>query len=101
MTREYLSNALYRIEVHVEEFYHRHQGTWLTIRACTRSALALLGVHLACKQDDGLRSALLPDNWRPAVEEVIQMLNAWEHESPDILCLREIVQTLMNDVGPI
>lgn len=99
MVREYLNNAVYRIEVHVEEFYHRHQGTWLTIRGCTRSALALLGVNLACDGNQDLRDVLLPTKWIAAVHEVMQMLRAWEHESADIHQLRVVVETLMERTG--
>jgi hypothetical protein len=42
-----LANCIYRIETNMEGFLHRHQGTWLTIRSCTRSALMLLGVAAA------------------------------------------------------
>lgn len=94
MVREYLDNAVYRIEVHVEEFYHRHMGTWLTIRGCTRSALAVLGVSLACGYNQALRETLLPPRWRAAVSEVYDMLRAWEHESRDVRHLREVVQAL-------
>ncbi len=112
LAREYLDNAVLRIDIHVEEFLHRHQGTWLTIRACTRSILALIGMKLKCQQiaenvvglPDGqqgskarnpsFQSRLLPNNWRTAVVRVDDLLSAWETESTDLARLRLMVQTL-------
>lgn len=113
LAREYLDNAVLRIDIHVEEFLHRHQGTWLTIRGCTRSILALIGMKLKCQQvaehvvglpdgrqgshthDPSFQSRLLPKNWRTAVVRVDDMLFAWETESTDVARLRLIVQTLL------
>ena len=36
LSREMLANCIYRIETNMEGFLHRHQGTWLTIRSCSR-----------------------------------------------------------------
>lgn len=101
--REYTENAVIRIEAHVEEFLHRHQGTWLTIRGCTRSALALLGLKLRCDSlcgsgatsGFGLMQALLPPRWREAVYHVLEMLRAWQEERHDIRRLFAAVDTLL------
>jgi hypothetical protein len=47
--RELLENAVYRIEVNREEFFHRHLGTWLLLRSASRSALQLLGMAIKCR----------------------------------------------------
>lgn len=105
VAREYLDNAVLRIDVHVEEFYHRHQGTWLTIRGCTRSVLALLGTKLRCDREVGPTGAtgsaldpatlLLPPTWRSAVERVLHMLRSWQDESKDVPRLAALVETLL------
>ena len=53
LSREMLANCVYRIETNMEGFLHRHQGTWLTIRSCSRSALMLLGVAAASSAANG------------------------------------------------
>jgi hypothetical protein len=53
LSREMLANCIYRIETNMEGFLHRHQGTWLTIRSCSRSALMLLGVAAAVSAASG------------------------------------------------
>ena len=100
--REYAENAVMRIEVHVEEFLHRHQGTWLTIRGCSRSALALLGLRLRCNSlspnamaDFDIGQTLLPPRWPEAVHNVLEMLRAWQEERHDVKRLCEVVETLL------
>lgn len=102
--RECTENAVIRIEAHVEEFLHRHQGTWLTIRGCSRSALALLGLKLRCnalsagstpRSSTGFAQALLPPRWREAVINVLEMLRAWSEERQDVKRLCQIVETLL------
>lgn len=118
LAKEYLENAIYRIETNAEGFLHRHQGSWLTIRSCTRSSLALLGTKLYCQEEDGgafqarltatfqtnnintsrelrLADRILPARWRYAVLLVLDMLKAWEPESQDIGWLREVVEGLL------
>ena len=117
LAREYLENAVQRISTNAEGLLHRHQGSWLTIRSCTRSALALLGVKLKCQQRllqeeedaswDPMRrnesqeqpslasSSILPVRWRYAVVQVLEMLRVWEVESPDVGMLRQIVEVLL------
>lgn len=97
LAREYLDNAVYRIETNAEGLLHRHQGSWLTVRSCTRSALALLGAKLQSQEDhSGVISSILPATWRDAVIQVLQMLTAWETESRDVLRLREIIEGLLS-----
>ncbi|KAJ9143827.1 C6 zinc finger domain containing protein [Pleurostoma richardsiae] len=90
VTREALATAVYRVGICREGFYHRHQGTWLMIRTCSRSALQLLGVAMRARQEaaeggDGLQIAeLLPGGWRPAVASVIELIEYWKEESPEL-----------------
>ncbi|KAL3482169.1 hypothetical protein BJX99DRAFT_252883 [Aspergillus californicus] len=81
-----LQNAVDRIIVSEDGFWHRHQGTWLMIRTCSRSALYLLGVAMRVKYEkDGSIAALLPDDkWKTAVLRVIHMIKYWEEESIDM-----------------
>jgi hypothetical protein len=109
IAREYLENAVQRISTNAEGFLHRHQGSWLTIRSCTRSALALLGARLKCqeeskdwavpgasdREDTSMTSNILPPRWRYAVLQVVEMLRAWEVESPDVRRLKEVVEGLL------
>lgn len=106
---EYLENAVQRISTNAEGFLHRHQGSWLTIRSCTRSALALLGAKLKSQEEmkdwavDGLSDgesnnvigAILPPRWKHAVLQVIEMLRAWEAESPDVRRLRVVLEGIL------
>ncbi|KAI8663894.1 Zn(2)-C6 fungal-type domain-containing protein [Fusarium keratoplasticum] len=55
-----LQTATYRIAICEEGFWHRHQGTWLMIRTCSRSALLLLATALRAQQMSGLED-LLPN----------------------------------------
>lgn len=120
LSKEYLENAVRRIEANAEGLLHRHQGSWLTIRSCTRSALGLLAMKLHHQsesqkfrygndvpEDTGsFQSApspvslkadsILPSRWRAAVILVISMLKAWEPESPDIGQSRLVVEGLLD-----
>ena len=109
LAREYLENAVQRIDTNVEGLLLRHQGSWLTIRSCTRSVLMLLGATLRCQEEAvseqllgrteagrmSLADSILPQGWRNAVVQVLVVLRAWEMESRDIGRLREIVETLL------
>lgn len=103
MAREGLSNAVYRIETNAEGFLHRHQGTWLTIRSCTRSALILLAAAIHCRRAESDPACsnhripsqeLLPQRWREAVQLELNLLTAWADESKDVSQLRDLVKSL-------
>lgn len=120
LAKEYLESAVRRIEANAEGILHRHQGSWLTMRSCTRSALALLAMNLHCQSvSQGNRDedevpedtrayhltpssvplqadSILPSRWRHAVLLVSSMLKAWESESPDIGRLRLVVEGLLS-----
>lgn len=103
LAKEALSNAVYRIETNSEGLLHRHQGTWLTIRSCTRSALILLGTAIKCRIDAEARgvdarvleSEMLPEKWEAAVVQVLNMLGVWSRESGHVERLRRIVERLL------
>lgn len=108
LAKEHMIHAIERIDKHVEGFLHRHQGTWLTIRGCTRSALVLLGGKLMCQELDAetqntvtpreeWHHSLMPPDWRVAVEQVLGMLRVWEHEGAGIEVLRLLVETLLEN----
>ncbi|CAK7234072.1 Zcf27p [Sporothrix curviconia] len=118
LVREYLQNAVNRIEANANGVFHRHQGTWLAIRSCTRSALALLGTRLAMQEqrdlavlqgfavggtvpggspvDTVLMDSLLPPQWKDAVQLVRDMLHAWEPEGRDVAHLATVLEGLFS-----
>ncbi|KAL1960921.1 hypothetical protein VTO42DRAFT_5905 [Malbranchea cinnamomea] len=103
LAKEALANAVYRIETNSEGLLHRHQGTWLTIRSCTRSALILLGTAIKCRIEAEakgvgyrvLEAEMLPDRWKSAVLQVLHMLEVWSKESGHVERLRCIIQRLL------
>lgn len=99
LTREYLLNATNRIDANADGVFHRHQGSWLTIRSCTRSALALLGTKLAMQEQGQARripDGLLPPSWKQSVLFVKDMLRAWEPEGRDVVRLLKVVEGLLS-----
>ncbi len=104
LTRELLKNAVDRIRANREGWYHRHQGTWLMMRSCSRSALHLLGIALKCQQAatamkidrQDLEREVLPPQWKEAVVQVVELLDYWADESRDIKRLSSILKELMH-----
>ncbi|KAL4882064.1 hypothetical protein BJY04DRAFT_217756 [Aspergillus karnatakaensis] len=89
IAREALRNAVDRITISRPGYWHRHQGTWLMLRTCSRSALCLLGVALRAKYEERSRGVfveLLPEEevWRTAVVRVIGLIEYWVEESGDL-----------------
>lgn len=82
-----------RICVNRAGFAHRHHGTFYMIKSCTQSALILLAAARSpnFSTDEAENSLHVPNGWQDAVEEVIQLLEAWEYESAD---LSNMVNTL-------
>lgn len=107
LAKEALANAVYRIETNAEGLLHRHQGTWLTVRSCTRSALVLLGAAIKVRisirsgrgsedgDGGGVEGEMLPERWREAVVRVLEMLRVWARESAHIERLRCVVERLV------
>lgn len=104
LAKEALANAVYRIETNDEGLLHRHQGTWLTVRSCTRSALILLGAAIKLRVEaqggnrgkEGGEMEMLPERWREAVVRVLEMLRVWGRESGHIERLRGVVERLVS-----
>ncbi|KAK5044659.1 hypothetical protein LTR84_010551 [Exophiala bonariae] len=59
---------------------HRHPGTWLGVRYCTRAALELFAAAKAGSPD-----IILPRNWRAGMERFKVALRYWSAESRDAL----------------
>lgn len=93
--RKGLQVCVQRIQINEKGFYHRHHGTWLMLRSCTRSALVLLAaarcLHLA---------NLLPAGWEQAVGKVMGMLGFWREESGDVLDRLRVLERLVEVVAP-
>ncbi|KPM43245.1 hypothetical protein AK830_g3322 [Neonectria ditissima] len=68
-----------RIKENEAGFKHRHHGTWLMLRSCTRSALILLA---AARSNLRLDSAP-PADWAVHVIKVTELLRYWKDEVPD------------------
>ncbi|OQD98654.1 hypothetical protein PENVUL_c069G01832 [Penicillium vulpinum] len=90
LLRKGLKVCVDRIQQNQTGFYHRHHGTWLMLRSCTRSALVLLAAERS-----GNLVSFLPRGWEAAVYDVSRMLEFWKDESNDVMGLFTIVQTLL------
>lgn len=90
-TRKGLQTCVERIRKNESGFYHRHHGTWLMLRSCTRSALVLI----AAARSPTL-SSLLPTAWELAVYKVIDMLSHWKNDSKDVSDRLQIIEILMS-----
>jgi hypothetical protein len=88
--RKALQVCVQRIDQNESGFFHRHHGTWLMLRSCTRSALVLLGAVRSAQL-----SPLLPNNWERSIPKVVAMLNFWKDESRDVMDRLHIIQALM------
>jgi hypothetical protein len=93
--RKGLEICVQRIQKNESGFYHRHHGTWLMLRSCTRSALVLLAA-VRCPS----LSTLLPMSWELAVYKVKDMLTHWKDESRDVSDRLLIIDKLMDSLGP-
>jgi hypothetical protein len=91
--RKGLLVCVQRIQKNESGFYHRHHGTWLMLRSCTRSALVLLGAA----RSPGLTD-LLPPDWQQAIHKVTNMLSYWKDESRDVLDRLQILEKLLVSV---
>lgn len=91
--RKALYVCVHRIEKNESGFYHRHHGTWLMLRSCTRSALVLLAA-VRCPS----LSILLPMDWELAIYKVKDMLSHWKDESRDVSDRLYIIEKLMGSL---
>lgn len=92
--RKGLQTSVDRICKNRPGFNHRHHGTWLMLRSCTRSALILLAAcHSRAVQD------LIPEGWKEAVLSAMDMLRFWQDEVSDARDRLHILSELMTDLG--
>lgn len=92
--RKGLLVCVQRIQINESGFYHRHHGTWLMLRSCTRSALVLLGAARS-----PTLNPLLPAGWEGAVLKVMDMLRFWRDESWDGRDRLMVLDQLMKSLG--
>ena len=93
--RKGLLVCVQRVEINENGFYHRHHGTWLMLRSCTRSALVLLAAA-RCPE----LAPLMPEVWEEAIAKVMTMLSFWKDESKDVMDRLQILEKLVNAVAP-
>lgn len=89
---KFLDLCVSRIRKNEQGFYHRHHGTWLMLRSCTRSALMLI----AARHDRNL-IRLLPVEWTSAVWRVIGLLRFWKSESRDVEDRLRVMEGMMRE----
>jgi hypothetical protein len=103
LTRECLEIAVESIEANQESFFHRHQGTWLMARTCTKSSLILLAMAMRCQAEARatgeiaieLEKMMLPSRWRKVVEQTVEVLRYWSDESNDLARLNDLLRELL------
>lgn len=93
--RKGLLVCVQRVEINENGFYHRHHGTWLMLRSCTRSALVLLAAA-RCPE----LAPLMPVGWEEAIVKVMIMLGFWKDESRDVMDRLQVLETLVDVVTP-
>ncbi|KAJ2896809.1 hypothetical protein MKZ38_005219 [Zalerion maritima] len=95
VARDALLNDVKRIEMCKEGFCHRHQGTWLMIRSCSRSAIRLLAVACKAKQVPSIWD-IMPLGWVDRVRSVLLLIDYWQDESSDLPQLRARMVELLS-----
>jgi len=96
--RKGLAVCVQRIDQNEPGFYHRHHGTWLMLRSCTRSAFVLVAAARCCSSRT-ISPSLLPDRWQQSLYKVLAMLRFWKDESTEILNRLTILERLMEGLG--
>ena len=92
--RKGLKVCVDRIQQNRKGFCHRHHGTWLMLRSCSRSAFVLMAA--ARCPELGL---YLPMGWENAVMEVKKMLDLWKDESRDVSQVSAYLETLLGSMN--
>lgn len=87
--RRGLEICVRRIKENETGFRHRHHGTWLMLRSCTRSALMLIAAARS-----GL-SAILPREWEASIAKVMELLRYWQGEILDASDRLKVLEALM------
>lgn len=98
LARLAMENDMSRIAICEEGPWHRHQGTWLMLRNCTKSILHLLAIALRGLNEPALR-ALLPSGWDQSVIKVMRWIESWKHESPDLELVHTMLQRISSCAG--
>jgi hypothetical protein len=88
--RKGLEICVRRIKENESGFRHRHHGTWLMLRSCTRSAFVLVAAARS-----GLPS-ILPPEWKASVTSVMELLQYWQEETLDAQDRLRTLEALMN-----
>lgn len=86
--REGFQISVNRIRDNELGFRHRHHGTWLMLRSCTRSALVLVAASRA-----GLES-MLPADWESTIIKVVHLLRYWKDEAIDAGFYLELLEAV-------
>jgi hypothetical protein len=86
-----LETHVNRLHFNEPGFLHRHHGTLLMIKSCTRSVLVLLA---AAKVE-----MAMPPNWRDAVYKGIALLGYWSSELPDLGQWQTVVEKQLSGVS--
>lgn len=86
-----LQVCMERIVENRKGFYHRHHGTWLMIRSCSRSSFVLLAA-VQCADV----APHVPMGWKDAVMDVAEMLRLWKDESTDVYEMLDILENLLS-----
>jgi hypothetical protein len=92
--RKGLQIGIDRIRINKPGFCHRHHGTWLMLQSCTRSALALLAAAY-CPE----ATVLLPNDWKEAVFDTIELLRYWQDEVADAADRLQILEELISVIS--
>ena len=69
---------------------HRHHGIWFDIRALVTAAVVLTAVIKS-------RTVNVPSNWENSFQIIINNIQFWEEESPDLPKTKSIVEELLAD----
>ncbi|KAH7361566.1 hypothetical protein B0T11DRAFT_227288 [Plectosphaerella cucumerina] len=80
-----------RMIVYSTGYYHRHHGTWLSLRSSTKSACILL----AFSRLPAARH-LMPDGWERRVRAVMEMMIHYRDEAPGMDQAVEVAQYLLS-----
>lgn len=91
--RKALCIGVRRLQEQSQEFSARHHGTWLMLRACTRSAFLLLATRVAGRID------LLPEGWEEATRTAVSVLNMWKDVVNDASDRLQILQELAEQIS--
>lgn len=72
-------------------YYHRHHGTWLSLRSSAKSACILLALSRL-----PAARGLMPEGWRERVEAVVQMMVHFRDEAPGMDPAVDVAQHLLS-----